>query len=214
MHLATAGEYYTRLPPAAKEDVREIIWGLSTMPAGQFIQFTTDATCIFVNYTIGSEYTAMWHFPSTGVAGMDLYGWDETNSTWRWTGTAIPKYPVTTSKLASFSLPPPPVQAEGAGAGAAAPYRSYRLHLPTYMAVGDGIEIGTSPGSSVAADVTHLAARDPIIWYGSSILQGKGQRMFTRLLYHARVAVWIHVTVRVTVQVAVRVLVNEGFRSL
>ena len=154
--------------------VREEIWSLSTQPAGQFVQFNTDATCIFVKYTLKSSNTAMWHFPSTGVAGMDLYGWDETNSTWRWTGTTVPSYPLTMNKLASFSIPSSPGERDDVTNGAAqaraqahtrAAPRAYRLHLPTYMAIGDDVEIGTNPGAAVAADVTHLAARAPIIWY-------------------------------------------------
>jgi len=68
---------YQRLPAAAKAQVRPEIWGLQTQPAGQFVQFTTDASCIFVRYSLGCKAGAkppsMWHFPSTGVAGMDLY---------------------------------------------------------------------------------------------------------------------------------------------
>ena len=38
---------------------------------------------------------------AAGVAGIDMYGWDEGNATWRWSGTSHPSFPVTTSKLAS-----------------------------------------------------------------------------------------------------------------
>ena len=87
---------YERLPataqkgegPGGKGPVRASIWELQTQPAGLFVQFTTSAPCIFVNYTIASADISMWHFPSTGVAGMDLYSWDEGNATWRWTGTS------------------------------------------------------------------------------------------------------------------------------
>ena len=85
---------YSRLPLRAHSVVRSPIWGESRMSAGLFVQFATDASCIFVNYTLLSSSISEWHFPSTGVAGVDLYGWDEGNSTWRWTGTSSPKYPV------------------------------------------------------------------------------------------------------------------------
>lgn len=53
------------------------------------------------------------------------------------------------------------------------PQRAYRLHLPTYAAIGDVIEIGLNPGASLAPDTTTgLTGGKAIAWYGSSILQG------------------------------------------
>jgi hypothetical protein len=91
---------------------------------------------------------------------MDLYGWDEGNSTWRWTGTSHPKYPDTQSKMASVTCK-----------GACQP-RAYRLHLPTYMATSD-VSIGVdSAAASVRPDSSHIGKEKPIVWYGTSILQG------------------------------------------
>ena len=97
----------------------------------------------------------MWHYPSTGVAGMDLYGWDDRAETWRWTGTSHPSYPITLSKLASATCP-----------DGRCPVRAYRLHLPPYAAiVGDALLIGVNPESKVFGDDrSHLAAAKPIIW--------------------------------------------------
>ena len=109
----------------------------------------------------------MWHFPSTGVAGMDLYSWDDGNATWRWTGTSHPcgtakcGFPLQTSKMASLTC-----------AGACKP-RVYRLHLPTYAAITDDLLIGTNRESSLMqSDSSHLGKDKPIVWYGTSILQG------------------------------------------
>jgi hypothetical protein len=151
---------YERLPataragegPGGKGPVRSSIWELQTQPAGQFLQFTTDASCIFARYTIASTNIAMWHFPSTGVAGMDLYAWDEGNATWRWTGTSHPKFPQTQSKLASLSCPP-----------AGCKPRAYRLHLPTYMATSN-ISIGIDHAAMIAPDASHLGREKPIVW--------------------------------------------------
>ena len=161
---------YERLParakagegPGGKGPVRRSIWELQTQPAGQFLQFTTDASCIFVRYAIASDAISMWHFPSTGVAGVDLYGWDEGNATWRWTGTSHPEYPETQGKLASISCP----------AGQTCPPRAYRLHLPTYMATLN-VSIGIDRTANIIApDASHLGRHKPIVWYGTSILQG------------------------------------------
>lgn len=159
---------YERLPataqagagPGGKGPVRSAIWSLQKQPAGLFLQFTTDAPCIFVRYNIASPGIAMWHFPSTGVAGMDLYAWDEGNSTWRWTGTSHPKYPQTQSKMASFSC-----------IHSACKPKTYRLHLPTYMATSN-ISIGVERTATIAPDSSHIGREKPIVWYGTSILQG------------------------------------------
>lgn len=173
---------YERLPAAAEPSskgpkstkvVRSAVWELSTQPAGMFIQFSTDASCIFVKYNLRSASTSMWHFPSTGMAGMDLYSWDTGNATWRWAGTSHPcssekcGFPLTASKMASLSC------GSSADANAACETRVYRLHLPTYAAITDDLEIGTNKESTVLApDSTHLGAAKPIVWYGTSILQG------------------------------------------
>ena len=172
---------YNRLPASASAAgaVRNIIWSLSRMPAGLFVQFRTDAACVFVNYTLASNCSAtgygMWHFPATGVAGMDLYSWDNAsgaaNASWRWTGTAKPQFPHAVAKLASLSC--------GGGGGGSLPcrLRTYRLHLPTYAAI-KSISIGVNaeaapPAPESASCPTGLdSGRAPIIWYGSSILQG------------------------------------------
>ncbi len=42
----------------------------------------------------------MWHFAASGVAGLDLYAWDDATSTYRWTDTAnVTVYPTSSSIL-------------------------------------------------------------------------------------------------------------------
>ena len=159
-HAFSDGPTYTRLPFAAKDVVRSVVWGESTQPAGLFIQFATDASCIFVNYTLKSSHTSMWHFPSTGMAGVDLYGWDAGNSTWRWTGTSSPSYPNTVGKLASLTCK------------GGCKERVYRLHLPTYAAV-SSLSFGVNNSTKVfKTDSSQISSTKPIVWYGTSILQG------------------------------------------
>ena len=154
---------FERLPASSKGVVRDAVYGLSEQPAGLFVQFESDASCIFVNYTLVSASTSMWHFASTGEAGMDLYAWDDGNATWRWTGTAAPSYPVTTKKVAAAAC----------SSADKCKLRSYRLHLPTYARVRD-VQIGINREANVLrSDSTHIdASAKPIVWYGTSILQG------------------------------------------
>ena len=142
----------------------------------------TDACCIFVNYTLPAGHAlSEWHFASTGVAGADLYAWDDggdagagaeeaasATATWRWTGTAAPSQPYTVAKLASLSCDP------RAPAGCVRA-RTYRLHLPTYSPVYE-VRIGVNAEAALPPtpdrDTGLDSGRAPIVWYGSSILQG------------------------------------------
>jgi hypothetical protein len=147
-------------PSTGVADASCILGGESTQPAGLFVQFSTDASCIFVNYTLKSSHFSMWHFPSTGVAGVDLYGWDAGNSTWRWTGTSSPAYPNTVGKLASLTCK------------GACQERVYRLNLPTYAAVA-ALSFGVNNGAKIfQSDSSQISSTKPIVWYGTSILQG------------------------------------------
>ena len=156
--------FFERLPASAKSVVRDEVFSLSTMPAGLFLQFETDASRVFINYTLTSRSTSMWHFPDTGVAGVDAYSWDEANATWRWTGTVAPMFPITTGLLAAVSC---------ANGGAKCTPRVYRVHLPTYADV-RAVSIGINAEAKLLrADSSHLSpTKKPIVWYGTSILQG------------------------------------------
>ena len=160
----TSGEqtldYYNRLPASAANTTRSAIWSLSQQPAGQFLQFSTNSTSISIRYTLGHASLSMWHFASTGVSGVDCYSYDETTTTWRWTGTAKPTYPTTVATLATLR---------------AAETRRYRIHLPTYNTVTDDLAIGLDAGSALVPDSSTLSGfedGEAIVWYGSSILQG------------------------------------------
>lgn len=119
-----------------QKDVRAAVWGLSQDSAGMYVEFVSDASSIAVNYTLLSEDIAMWHFPSTGVAGCDLYAYDTTKKVWRWVGTAKPTYPITTGTLVSGA----PTDTN----------TSYRLHLPTYNSPVE-MHVGVAPRSSLVA---------------------------------------------------------------
>jgi hypothetical protein len=156
--------YYNRLPESAKANTRPSIWAIQQQPAGMFLQFQTNSSSISVNYTLGSDSLSQWHFPSTGVSGMDLYAFDETNKTWRWTGTSHPKFPTTTSVLASRRCSAPNCAT-----------MTYRVHLCTYNHIADDFAVGVSSSfDTFVPDSSHFQPpeKKSIVWYGSSILQG------------------------------------------
>eukprot|EP00940_MAST-03C_sp_MAST-3C-sp2_P000994 g994.t1 len=155
--------YYERLPASAQNTTRASIWELQQQPAGMFVQFRTNSSAIATRYNLGGETLGMWHFPPTGVSGMDMYAWDEGNLTWRWTGTSHPAYPTTESTLALLRCEAP-----------MCPMKTYRMHLPTYNSIHpENFSVGlASEFDKFLPDSSHITNNSSIVWYGSSILQG------------------------------------------
>lgn len=114
----------------------------------------------------------MWHFPATGVAGLDLYAWDEGNATWRWLSTTHTNL----NKGAGGCVNA--LTAFPACSGDACTTVRYRLHLPLYNGVAD-LRIGfdsdhgaSSLQQDTSAAAAATAAKAPVVWYGTSIAQG------------------------------------------
>ena len=150
--------FYDRLPLAAQTQVRPAVWTLSTMSAGMYCEFTTNSPIIFVNVSYTSSDLSMFHFSATGVSGLDLYAWDGSNNSWRFTSvTTTIVYPVSVSEMQAAR------HADGTPT-------LYRLHLPTYNGV-KSLFIGHAHGSPVLP-LNRTAASKPVVWYGTSILQG------------------------------------------
>lgn len=147
---------YDRLPAAAQSVVREAVWSLSTNSAGLFLQFVSNTSAVAVNVTYTSASFSMWHFPSTGVSGLDLYLFDAGNATWRWVGTSQ-----TYTAPVSFSVL---VQDLPAGE------HLFRLHLPTYNSP-SSLGVGVDPTASLNPD-PNFPKRAPVVHYGTSICQG------------------------------------------
>ena len=113
-----------------------------------------------MNATYIYETVAMWHFPSTGVAGFDLYAFDEGNKTWRWTSTTDPS---------QMKAGEPWVQALHPVRRGATLVR-YRLHLPLYNGV-SAVSLGCGgKGAVLLPDA--ISKKKPVVWYGTSIAQG------------------------------------------
>jgi len=148
-------QYYDRLPGRAEGIVRGAVWGLSQDSAGLAVRFVTDATAISARWTLRSERLAMAHMPASGVSGVDLYVKDKGR--WRWLGAGrAEKYP-TEEKTLARELPPM--------------RREYLLYLPLYNGVTE-VQIGLPAGAKLEAAPAREPGRKPVVFYGTSILQG------------------------------------------
>jgi hypothetical protein len=154
---------FARLPAAAQRVVRAPVWSLSLDSAGLAIGFSTDAPEVWLDYASGGgEFTSDAHFSATGISALDLYGWDA--------GTGHYRFIATTSnltlgsdtfvgRLATGLLPP------SGGKG------RYLLYLPTYN-YPKRLSVGVPSGAALTPDAPWPADARPVVWYGTSILQG------------------------------------------
>jgi hypothetical protein len=129
--------FWNRLPKSASSPSAGInrgVYGLSRDSAGMSVRFSTNSPTVAVQYTLISGSVDMWHMPSTGVSGADLYVFDPTaadgaaSGSWRWVAT----YKVIAAKKggkptvnSTFSSP---LSTRPAGFGGEV---RYKLHLPT-----------------------------------------------------------------------------------
>jgi aryl-phospho-beta-D-glucosidase BglC (GH1 family) len=148
--------FYDRLPAKAEGEVPKSVWGLGRQSAGMLVRFATDATAISVRWSLTSSCLAMPHMAATGVSGVDLYV--KTGSgAWRWLAVGQPKQQTNQVQLVSSLTPV---------------RREYMLYLPLYNGLAS-LQIGIPPEATLTAPGPWgPGARKPIVFYGTSILQG------------------------------------------
>jgi lysophospholipase L1-like esterase len=150
------GRPYDRLPAKAEGVVRAPVWNLALDSAGLSARFVTDATAIRARWKLRKpDRLALPHMPATGVSGLDLYVREADG--WHWIGQGRPEG----SGLQDRTLV----------RGLAPGRREYRLYLPLYNGV-ESVEIGLPPGAVWEQAPTVPAERRPVVFYGTSILQG------------------------------------------
>lgn len=153
---ADTERFYDRLPAKARDMVPEPVWKLGRHSAGMCVRFRTDARSISVTWKVLYESLAMNHMPATGVSGLDLYVLCKGG--WRWLAVARPSAYPTNSVLMAGTLPP----------GGA---RQFMLYLPLYNGT-ESVQIGIPPSASIAPAPTPRGRNPPIVFYGTSIMQG------------------------------------------
>jgi len=146
---------YERLPSALKDVSRPDLYQLGQNSAGLYIRFRTNSSNIQARW----ESPFMSNFPHmslTGVRGLDLYVLE--NGTWRYLGLAFPSPEKKTDTKIIY--------------GMTKEYREYMLYLSLYDGV-ENLEIGIDQDATMEApQVDSPRAGKPIVFYGSSILQG------------------------------------------
>ncbi|MEZ5277896.1 MAG: SGNH/GDSL hydrolase family protein [Opitutaceae bacterium] len=145
--------WFDRFPAVADGKVTEKVWNLSRDSTGMMVRFKTDASMIWVDYTLHREKLNGSNMTPVGASGLDLYARDE-NRQWRWVGVARPGGEVVRQMIIE---------------GLAPDFREYALYLPLYNGV-ENLSIGVPP----EAEFHPMPPREiaPIVFYGTSITQG------------------------------------------
>ncbi|MCW3466794.1 SGNH/GDSL hydrolase family protein [Chitinophaga nivalis] len=146
---------FNRLPASYKATVRPAVWALSMNSAGIAIRFRSNATNITARWKV-MHNANMAHMTATGVKGLDLYAL--VNNQWQFVNSGIPE--------GSFNFQRTLLQDGDPG------WREYLLFLPLYDGV-DSLSIGIENGAEITApQQLPLSDKQPIVYYGSSIIQG------------------------------------------
>jgi len=148
--------YYDRLPKAHEKEIPSAVWYLQKHTAGMSFRFVTDSDKLNIRWKPRFDGLEMWHMPSTGVSGVDVYQWDEKKG-WRYVN---PPWPA-------------PPKREGASyVWDVKPNAPIVVYLPLYNGL-DYFRLGVKPGCIVRdAPVRASGVVKPVVFYGTSTTQG------------------------------------------
>lgn len=147
--------FYDRLPVKAEGVVRKPVWDLSHCSSGMLVRFVTDATTLYARWAVMNP--KLNEPNSTGIAasGLDLYV--KTEKGWHWLAVGVPAAQTNEVKLVGNLLPGK---------------REYLLYLPLHNAT-KFVELGIPTNAVIEKALAWGAGeRKPIVFYGTSILQG------------------------------------------
>lgn len=150
---------YVRLPERAHGVVRDAVWGLSLNSAGLSLVFESDAPEMIVLYGV-KDGLNMFHMPSTGRSGVDLYATDSEGRL-RWVAPDFPaKMGNDTTRYIYSGITYHP---------AGSRTYEYHLYLPPYNTV-TWLKIGL-PSDAMIRFLPENR-KHPVVIYGTSITQG------------------------------------------
>ena len=147
--------FYDRLPAKAESIVRKPVWDLSRDSAGLCVRFVTDATEIHARWAVTDSWLYQPNATAICVSGLDVYVKMDTG--WRWLAVGIPASQTNDVTLIKNLLPGK---------------REYLLYLPLYNGT-KFVELGVPTNCAIEkAPAWGPGERKPIVFYGTSILQG------------------------------------------
>ena len=148
---------YDRLPVARKSVIPADVWFLQTHTAGMCFRFRTDSPRIRIYWKPRFENLDMWHMPSTGVSGVDVYQYD-VETGWRY---VKPPWPA-----------PPKFEGAAYTWEDVAPSAPTMVYLPLYNGISD-FRLGVEPGAHVHPLPPRASGIvKPVVFYGTSATQG------------------------------------------
>jgi lysophospholipase L1-like esterase len=148
-------DFYDRLPARAKGVVRTPVWDLSRNSAGICVRFVTDATSLHARWALTDPWLYLPNMTAIGKSGLDLYVKMENG--WRWLAVGQPIAQTNEVVLVENLIPGK---------------REYLLYLPLYNGT-KFVELGIPTNTVIEkAGSWGPGVRKPIVFYGTSILQG------------------------------------------
>ena len=149
---------FHRLTPRAETVVRPAVWRLSCQSAGLSVCFHTNAPSVKVRYKVKGGLN-MFHMPTTGVSGVDLYATD-AEGTMRWCASRFNLSFKDTIRYEFKDI----TYFTGEERG-----YDFELFLPLYNEV-TWMEIGVPEGRELR--FIPASKEKPVVVYGTSIAQG------------------------------------------
>lgn len=147
--------FYDRLPAKAEGMVRPPVWDLSHDSAGMCVRFVSDATTLRARWTLINSWLYLPNETAIANSGLDLYV--KMTNGWHWLAVGQPTAQSNEVTLVENLLPGK---------------REYLLYLPLYNGV-KSVEIGIPTNAVIEqAPPWGPGVRKPIVFYGTSILQG------------------------------------------
>lgn len=146
---------YDRLPLKAKNILKPNYWTLSKMSAGLAVRFKTNSSQLAIKWEVGSKNLSMYHMPSTGVSGIDVYSRDEDGKL-KCVLVGSPAYPeriITLNNRLGYD-------------------REYMIYFPLYNSL-KKFSVGLRKDSSIKLFPTHHeSGLKPLVVFGPSDTQG------------------------------------------
>ena len=145
---------YDRLPVARRDVIPPAVWTLQKHTAGMCFRLRTDASRLRIYWKPRFPALEMWHMPSTGVSGVDVFQHDAALG-WQYVKPPWPAPPVFAGAAYTWEriVPGAPIL----------------VYLPLYNGISE-IRFGVEPGACLEA--LPPPAEKPVVFYGTSTTQG------------------------------------------